>query len=217
MGMRRISQLVFAKFKAEHIDKKINFYDTVDAIPDENFDTTGLLLTHESDPDAKNLITSNILASRSGVKSFVIYQLCNSKGANGSGVGCGYYDESGNEDKHGISILVESYVFDFCFNPNVDKNNAYHFLDYCLSNLSNSYFEDIPGGGFVAARSGLVGCFTLESFSLYWREHGDAVRAKAKEMPDRKVVTSNYVASYAEDLDGVFKVLDEITEGINLT
>lgn len=95
MGMRRISQVVFAKFKADYIDRKVNFYSAVDAIPVENFDTMGLLIAHKDDPNTKNAVLSSICASRSGVKGFVIYQLSNSKEANGSGVGCGYYDESG--------------------------------------------------------------------------------------------------------------------------
>ncbi|MGZ0717512.1 hypothetical protein [Pseudomonas palleroniana] len=97
-------------------------------------------------------------------------------------------------------------------NPKVDEDNAYHFLDYCLSNLSNSYFEVTPGDGFVAARNGLIGCFDIESFARYWREHGAFVRVKAEEMSNRKVVTSNYVASYTDDLNGVFKVLDGIVD-----
>lgn len=212
MGMRKISQIIFAKFKADYIDRKVNFYAAVDAVSVENFDTTGLLLTHRDEPSIKNAIASNILASRSGVKGFVIYQLCNSKGANGSGVGCGYYDESGVEDNHGISRIIDSYVFGFCFNPKVDEDNAYHILDYCLSHLSNSYFEGTPGDGFVAARSGLIGCFDIESFACYWKEHGALVRAKAEETPNRKVVTSNYIASYTDDLNGVFKVLDGIVD-----
>lgn len=210
MGMRRISQVVFAKFKADYIDRKVNFYSAVDAIPVEDFDTMGLLIAHKDDPNTKNAVLSSICASRSGVKGFVIYQLSNSKEANGSGVGCGYYDESGVEDSHGISKLMDRYIFGFCFNPNIDENNAHHFLNHCLTHLTNSYFEGIPGDGFVASKDGLIGHFDIESIARYWREHGAFVRAKAEEIPNREVVMSNYIATYAEDLDGVFKVLDEI-------
>ena len=210
MGMRRISQVVFAKFKADYIDRKVNFYSAVDAVPVEDFDTMGLLIAHKDDPNTKNAVLSSICASRSGVKGFVIYQLSNSKEANGSGVGCGYYDESGVEDSHGISKLMDRYIFGFCFNPNIDENNAHHFLNHCLSHLTNSYFEGIPGDGFVASKDGLIGHFDIECIARYWREHGAFVRAKAEEIPNREVVMSNYIATYAEDLDGVFKVLDEI-------
>ena len=210
MGMRRISQVVFAKFKADYIDRKVNFYSAVDAIPVEDFDTMGLMIAHKDDPNTKNAVLSSICASRSGVKGFVIYQLSNTKEANGSGIGCGYYDESGVEDSHGISKLMDRYIFGFCFNPNIDENNAHHFLNYCLTHLTNSYFEGIPGDGFVASKDGLIGHFDIESIARYWREHGAFVRAKAEEIPNREVVMSNYIATYAEDLEGVFKVLDEI-------
>lgn len=210
MGMRRISQEVFAKFKTDYIDKEVNFYSAVDAVPVESFDTMGLLTTHKDDPKAKSAVVSSIFASRSGVKRFVIYQLSNSKEPNGSGIGCGYYDEAGVEDNHGISRLMDHYIFGFCFNPDIDDNNAHHFLDYCLANLTNSYFEGISDDGFVASKDGLIGHFDIESIAWYWKEHGAFVRAKAEEIPSREVVTSNYIATYAEDLDGVFKVLDEI-------
>ncbi len=210
MGMRRLSQVIFAKFKADYIDRKVNFYSAADAIPVENFDTTGLLISYKDDPNAQNAVLSSIFASRSGLKSFVIYQLSNSKEANGEGVGCGYYDESGVDDNHGISRLMDSYIFGFCFNPNIVESNAHHFLDYCLTKLTNSYFEGIPGDGFVASKGGLIGHFDIESIAWYWREHGVFIRAKAEKTPNRKVVTSNYVATYAEDLDGVFKLLDDI-------
>ncbi len=105
---------------------------------------------------------------------------------------------------------MDRYIFGFCFNPNIDENNAHHFLNHCLSHLTNSYFEGIPGDGFVASKDGLIGHFDIESIARYWREHGAFVRAKAEEIPNREVVMSNYIATYAEDLDGVFKVLDEI-------
>lgn len=56
MGMRRISQVVFAKFKADYIDRKVNFYSAVDAIPVENFDTMGLLIAHKDDPNTKETL-----------------------------------------------------------------------------------------------------------------------------------------------------------------
>ncbi len=215
MGMRRISQVVFAKFKSDYIDRKVNFYAEADAVPVESFDTTGLLISHKNDPNTKKAVLNSISASRLGVKSFVIYQLSNSKGADGSGVGCGYYDESGAEDNQGISTLMDRYIFGFCFNPNIDENNAHHFLDYCLDNLSNSFFDGIQGDGFAASKAGLIRHFDIESIACYWREHGDFVRGKAEETPNREVVTSNYVATYAEDLEGVFKVLDDIVSEEN--
>ncbi|MDD2108325.1 KAP family NTPase [Pseudomonas asiatica] len=209
-GMRRISQTIFAKFKADYIDRRINFYTEVDAISPEEIDTLNLLLANKD--DAKNLeaLNNRIFATRSGIKSFVIYQLANSNPPEGSGVGCGYYDASGDKDKHGISQQLDEYVFGFCFNPNIEEGNAYHFLNYCLSNLSNSFFEDSSDTGLVAARGALTICFDVDRFADYWKEHGPTVRAKGNQAPEQTVVTSNYSVTYRDHLPGVFDLLDEI-------
>ncbi|WP_290022382.1 hypothetical protein [Aeromonas bestiarum] len=214
LGMRKLSQETFRLFNQTYIIPRRNFFAEVNDTPDETFlgEVTSLhkqLVLRENLPEQYTiLIGQRIASARSIVKSFVIYQLSNASPPNGSGVGCGYYDESGTSDDAGISRLVNEYVFGFCFNPDLNLSNILHFLDYCLSNLSRSFRDDERG--YFASKSGLSGGLDLKRMGIYWSKNQKAIRQKALDTIDRTVITSNYIASYKDDLPEVFTVLDEL-------
>lgn len=145
MGMRKLSQEVFALFKKTYIDPQHNFFTEADNVPDDNFLGENVTLRKKALSNKDQTKNSNIsleqriAMTRSGIKTFVIYQLSNSLPPHGSGVGCGYYDESGSADRRGIAKLMNEYVFEVCFSPKLNEENIFHFLDYCLSNLSHSF------------------------------------------------------------------------------
>lgn len=205
-GMRELSQYVFDLFKRTYIQSGRNFYAEVDAAPDELFLGSGPMVGASASPTGQE-----ILASRGGVKSFVIYQLANSVGATGSGVGCGYYDEYGDTDGHGIAMAMNRYVFDICFDPK-EESNVLHFADHCLSHLSNGFFSGEDVDGFVATKNGLPGGFDPAELAKYWRSYRDAILAMNLHELDRVVATSNYVKTYREGLPQVFAVLDELSK-----
>jgi hypothetical protein len=96
-GMRKISQEIFALFKLNYIDTKLNFFKEVIDTPHEMFlGENGLLINQVISKDKTiqnvNPIANRVSMARSIIKNFVIYQLSNSLPPNGSGVGCGYYD-----------------------------------------------------------------------------------------------------------------------------
>ena len=95
---------------------------------------------------------------------------------NGSGVGCGYYDESGAEDGGGISRLMNEYVFGFCYSPVVDGDNVLLFLDHCLAHLSNPFHTGREEEGYVATKSGLPGGLDPKAMGRYWLTHRDHIR-----------------------------------------
>lgn len=218
IGMRTLSQQVFAHFKRTYIMSGRNFFAearevSVDAV-------LGLAFVHlheqaSLDPTSEQgdtTIAHRVTAARTSAASFVIYQLSNSLPPNGSGVGCGYYDESGAEDGGGISMLMNEYVFGFCFNPAVDVNNALLFIDHCLAHLSSPFHTGRDEEGYVATKSGLPGGLDPKAVGRYWLTHGDHIRGLALKDSGRCVFTPNYTAFYRDDLDGVFAVLDELAE-----
>lgn len=218
MGLRRLSQEVFALFKRSYIDSQRNFYSEVNDVSDaallgDAFHriASQISVRNKSEPSAPSLsqLTSS---ARSIVKSFVIYQLSNSLPPNGSGVGCGYYDESGISDRSGIAQLMNKYAFGFCFNPDVEEGNIFHFLDHCLSHLTNSFFSGRDEEGYFASKIGVLGGFDAKEMGLYWCMHRDLIRKKAQQAEDRRIVMSNYIASYRDDLPGVFTALDELAD-----
>ncbi len=214
MGMRKFSQEVFTLFKQAYIDKQRNFFAEVSDTPDDVFlgqasschgkeASTG----DQSEQGAPSL-AQRVSSARSVVTSFVIYQLSNSLPPNGSGVGCGHYDECGDGDGGGIARLMNEYAFGLCFNPDINDDNVFYFLDHCLLHLSNSFFSDRDEKGYFASTVELPGALDPKEMGRYWSQHRELIRQRALHVEDRYVVTPRYIASYREDLAGVFAVLD---------
>ena len=218
MGMRTLSQRVFAHFKRTYIERGRNFFAEAREVSVDAFLGQAFLHLHEQaslDPASEqgdSTIARRVMAARSSAASFVIYQLSNSQPPNGSGVGCGYYDESGAEDGGGISVLMNEYVFGFCFNPAVDVNNALLFIDHCLAHLSSPFYTGRDEEGYVATKSGIPGGLDPKAVGSYWLTHGEYIRRLALKDSGRCVFMPSYTAFYRDDLDGVFAVLDELAE-----
>lgn len=220
MGMRKLSQRVFALFKRTYIDSRRNFFAEANETPVGAFLGTAFArLEHAAqDPLANNgdiTVAQRVATARSIVKSFVIYQLSNSRPPNGSGVGCGHYDQDGIEDGGGIAKLMNDYVFNTCFSPDVDENNVFLFLDYCLSNLSNSFYSSSETDGYVATKAELPGGLDAKAMGRFWKQHREHILGRRLETSQRCVFMSNYIASYRDDLDGVFTVLNELADEAN--
>lgn len=218
MGMRTLSQQVFAHFKRTYIESGRNFFAearevSVDALLGQAF-----VHLHDQasiDPASEQgdtTIARRVTAARSFATSFVIYQLSNSQPPNGSGGGCGYYDESGAEDGGSISRLMNDYVFGHCFSPIVDCDNVQLFLDHCLAHLSSPFHTGRDEEGYVATKSGLPGGLDPKAMGRYWLTHRNHIRGLGLQDSGRCVFLPSYTAFYRDDLDGVFAVLDELAE-----
>jgi DNA polymerase III delta prime subunit len=211
VGMRKISQEVFAMFKRTYIDCAQNFLSEVEDTPDEVFlgDAWKADTTNHSEQD-HSLLSQRISSTRSSIKSFVLYQLSNPLPPRGSGVGCGHYDEFGTGDGGGIARLMNKYAFECCFNPSVEEDNIFHFLDHCLSHLSNAIFAERDEDRYFASKAEITGGLDQTDMGLYWNQHHALIREKAKSADDRQVVTVNYTLTYANGLPMIFEVLDEL-------
>lgn len=213
-GMRTLSQQVFQHFRETYIEPGRNFLTDVDNTPDLAFygDSESWLKAQSAKDGGSNQLADQLLATRSAIKSFILYQLANRVSPNGSGVGCGLYDESGARDSGSISVIMNKYIFEVCFNPSLSDDNIYHFADYCLRNLSSNYFgADHGEKGYAATEAGLVsGLDPAEELKRYWIEFGQSIKERNLSSKDRRVVTSNYVATYSEDLPKAFDVLDKM-------
>jgi hypothetical protein len=216
--MRELSQVVFALFKQTYIDTQRNFLSEVNDTPVEAFfgQSSSQLVQEASSGDQSEQVAAplarRVSSARSVVKSFVIYQLSNSLPPNGSGVGCGHYDESGAGDGGGVAKLMNEYAFGVCFNPDIHEDNCLLFLDHCLLHLSSAFFSGSDGKNYSATRTDLPGGLDPKVMGRYWRRHGKDIRQQALHVGERYVVTANYIASYREDLAGVFAVLDGLAD-----
>lgn len=208
-GMRALSQTVFALFKDKFIASNLNFLAIVDEIPDEALTGEDYQASRGNREDAiESSLEDRIAGARTSVKNFVIYQLSNRTTPTGSGVGCGLYDEEGKSDSGEISRVMNEYIFDICFNPQLRRDNIYRFLDYCLANLTSGFFTDEDG--YIATEAGLSSGLDPERMAIYWKTHREVILHGNPFNEDRRVVTANYIASYREDLKSVIAVLDKM-------
>ncbi|WP_306553811.1 KAP family NTPase [Acidovorax facilis] len=218
MGMRKLSQRVFALFKRSYIDARRNFIAEASEVPVDALLGQAFVHLHaqaSQDPGSQHgdeTIAGKVASARFFAGSFVIYQLSKSLAPNGVGVGCGYYDEVGTEDRSGISKLMNEYVFDFCFNPKVDEDNVFRFLDHCLAHLSSPFQTGRDEDGFIATKTELPGGLDPKAMGMYWQQHRDHIRGLGLQDSGRCVFMPRYTAFYRDDLAGVFAVLDELAE-----
>lgn len=127
-------------------------------------------------------------------------------------MGCGYYDERGAGDGSGIAKLMNEYAFGICFNPDIHEDNVLHFLDHCLSHLSNPFFSDRDEERHFASKAELPGGLDPKEMGRYWSQHRELILQRVTHVEQRHIVTPNYIASYREDLAGVFAVLDALAD-----
>lgn len=214
-GMRTISQRIFALFESRYIATKRNLLDDVDAISDAELlgASAEFYLAEAKTNGTEGRLQDLIHGTRSMMKTFTVYQLANRKAGTGSGVGCGYYDVTGTADGGEIAKHINDYMFDGCFNPEINKRNVEHFLDYCLCNLTSGIWSEGDEDGYHPTPQGLANELNADMLADYWKKHGKAIKERNFTASDKRVVTLNYVATYAENLPRVFDVLDQIQSG----
>lgn len=211
-GMREISQVIFHIFKSQYIEPSINIFEAIENLSSDDFAGASAGYIREQIREKKvtqeqiDVLTST---KKTHAKAFIIYQLGNSMIS--SGVGCGYYDETGGEDKHGIAVRINDYLFDQCFNPVKDPKNYERFQDYLLINFAHTF--DVPDG-FNHVPT--IGEFTkvLDKGRLikYWKLHREKILSYDFPAQEKFVATGNYTATYSKHLSAVYRVLDEVLE-----
>ena len=216
-GMRGISQRVFSLFKSRYIDTKKNLFDDIDLISDAALlgDSSDFYFSEAATNGSEENLKHLINATRSQCKFFIVYQLTNRQPGTGAGVGTGYYDMSGIADDGGIADVMNTYLFDVCFNPANNEQNIKHFLDYCLRNLVSGVFSGRDEEGYHPTRQGLVSELNEDMLIKYWKKHEKTIRLFGSNSSERKVFMRNYIATYALDLPAVFEVLDQIKSDKN--
>lgn len=201
-GMRAVSQAAFDVFRKRYIDSSLNFFSLVDGTDDSEL--KGVFPNH-ADSESSDTSSIDFQASKASIKRFVPYQLSNRLPPTGSGVGCGYYDESGDGDAGGISIAMTRYLLDTCFRPSVGELSFY-FADHCLSSMQNGYSVD--GDDLVPTFDGILAGMNEVLVREFWLEFRDQFLEMNLHLVDRQVITINYTAHYREFVQAAWKELD---------
>jgi hypothetical protein len=209
-GMRSISQRVFAIFKLRYIDPKRNFFDHVAQVSEEELmgDISEFLRTEAAKKQQEQTLAHSLLATRSMTISFILYQLTNK--TVDQGVGAGYYDSEGIADGANISVQMNDYLFDVCFNPEIQARNIEHFVDFCMTKLVSGFWSGNDEDGYTPTMSSLANELDPAKLAGYWIKNSKRIRDQDFPSLQKSVVAPNYTATYASDLPKVFEVLDQI-------
>lgn len=211
-GMREISQRVFQIFKSQYITPKKNIFEAIDNLSQDDFAgkcSAFVRAQIKSGEVQQDDIDQLVDIEKTKVKNFVIYQLSN-KMIN-SGVGCGFYDETGNDDEYGIAAMMNKYLFGLCFNPVVSQENFEKFLDYLLTSFSHA-FGVVEGSNYLPTLDNFTKVLERDQLKDYWMTNKEAILARDFCSKKKRVFTSNYSATYTDDLPAVFRVLDELID-----
>lgn len=209
-GMREISQKVFAIFNARYILPKKNIFEEIDAL--KTTDLAGkyddFLKQKIADGTFQSTdIEKKTIELKTRVSSFILYQMANTE--INLGVGCGFYDPTGSEDKHTIRDLVNDYLFDHCFDPKVAKNTEY-FIDYLFRNFASAFASAREDGlKYVPSINEFTKVLDKAKLATFWQKHSKTFKDLKLEDKDKIVFVGNDEASYKKYVPMVYKVLDD--------
>lgn len=194
-GMRQLSQYIFKIFKSRYIENKINIFNEINKI--RKSEITG----EQAFPYSENF-SDAITYQKTKITVFLIYQLSNRIKV--SGIGCGYYDEQGKKDAHGIFKAMNNYLFGVCFNTTIDENNLLAFIDFMLMNYTN----DFDNGKYQPSIGVIQNSIDMNKLLKYLKKH----KQKILELKtsDRFVIRSSSVLSYKENIDPLVELIGQI-------
>lgn len=213
--MREMSQKVFIIFKDQYITPAKNIFVLIEALTLADFAGKYLDFIQEQVRIGKiteEVRNTYIASLKSRMKSLITYQLGNTKVSHG--VGCGYYDETGTADRRGISVAMNDYLFETCFNPELEVGNYEHFLDYLLINFA-SVFASRRGRDYIPHSGEFTKVLDRSRLASYWKKNSEAIKALNLESKKKTINTGNYTATYEQDLKDVFDVLDKLVEEVD--
>lgn len=206
--MREISQKIFTIFKERYIEKNICIFSEVKHVTQED------ILGKNNELMEKFLLNGKITQEQlntliEGTKNivliFCIYQLTNPLIMNG--VGCGYYDEQGGNNGHGIFTTMNNYLFDICFDEKNDSKIE-NFIDYILMTFEQT-FTSLDNINFVPAFNNLVQHIDKNRLISYWKINRTKILGLDLIKKTKTIYAMSYSASYSEDLQSVYDALDE--------
>lgn len=203
-SMRRFSQSVFAEFKRTYIDCQLNFFIEVDRLSEAQILGDG----GRGIVDDIDNLEDKIKLSRSNLKSFVIYHLINIRYGNAQGVGCGRYDEFGNQDGRGIRRAMTEYLLGFCFDPSHSSLHAQVFADFCLRPAPFRIGNQNNVDDTLYAAIDLLGKDAMVDF---WGRSGDLIKQQLASREGDVYGYGQRKTPYKEWLPRLFGALDQLT------
>ena len=201
--MREISQLIFSIFDQRFIKTKINFISETQNLSLESILGQTFPLFEGLSEENKELLRKDSERIKNKIISFVFYQLTNS--IISMGVGCGFYDLTGTENKKGINAAMENYLFDVCFDLDSNPKNAEVFVDYMMIHFSRAKSDHFD----ISFENEVAPVIDPKRLSEFWVKNKDAIVEYLKGK-NKNIYTLNFDLSYEDDLKSLYDVLDEL-------
>ncbi|WP_417624324.1 P-loop NTPase fold protein [Paremcibacter congregatus] len=203
-SMRDLSQAVFRTFTRLFIEKELNIFAEIDTLTLDQMSggRTEFIVSNLS----SDKIDAEIEWTKTQLKAFISYQLGNAKIK--SGIGCGYYDLEGNEDKNGIKKAFNDYLFNIVFNPKKSQNGHQHFLDYLLIN-SGSPFE-YNSKRYLLKFDKYQDVLDPESFKNHINEHKKELISEIDSLieKNRRITLEKHVVTYQDYKQDIIAFLE---------
>lgn len=209
--MRKISQNVFEIFNKHFVEDKINILEEIESLSSK--DLVGSYFEVSEEAIDSNELEKRVLQLKTSMKAFIVYQL-GSKEITSSGIGCGYYNLTSKESDNNngeINIKMNKYLFGTCFNPQLNKNNYKHFLDYLIISTISS-MESLIFGETIINIKHFIKVLEKSCILEYWGKNREAIKEKRFEESDNVIYSYNRVLSYKEYLKKIYDLLDKELE-----
>jgi hypothetical protein len=150
------------------------------------------------------------LECKTSMKSFIIFQLANKLIE--MGIGCGYYDENGNDDNGGIHIAMNNYIFDTCF-QNRDQNDGYrYFIEFMMAQFRRS-FSIARHNQIHFSLDEVATTLDLERLAKYWSAHKENILARKFETTKDEIVGAGSRISFLEGVPQIFEKMASLPGG----
>ena len=212
--MRELSQSIFSRFKNDFINKRVNIFTLVESLSLKELasEWEGFIKekVNDDEPVSDEHISTEeleqiIAQTKSRIIVFILYQLGNQLIK--SGIGCGYYDEKGIEDRNGIADQVSRYLFDVCFSIEQSGQNAVYFMDYILMNCATPFETD---GAAQPILEKILLVVNVADLREYWLKNRDFFIKQKFGKKVRLIQTGNYEISYTDGVPNVILLLDQL-------
>lgn len=154
--MRILSQRCFSIFKERYINKHVNFIKEIHKLTPELLDGDESLISQEI------IDYSQAQEMKDGITTFIAYQIGNNI-LSETGIGCGYYDESGTDDGQGIRKAFTKYLLDDVF------QDSYYWQSFLLILAKND--QSFRESGKIGCNR-VIECMGEEQLKSWWLTKG---------------------------------------------
>lgn len=203
--MRAFTQRCFSIFKKRYMDRHINFMKMI-------YDLTPAALEGDQTLTSQETIDSSSAQKiKNGILTFITYQIGNCR-LDETGIGCGYYDEKGMEDKKGIRRAFSKYLFSDVF---VD---SFYWQSFLLILAKNDY-SLMESGNVNCDR--VIEAIEEEQLKSWWLDNREKMmelnlRVESFKLQANGISSQEILKMYGVALDEKFKSNPDDSGNINV-